>query len=172
MRFPGRRKHKHYFPVHERDPLTAHAGNPTPETKLHVVGIDQTLVDIDARVPDELLAKYALPKGASSIIANDAAAELYDELLAKQLVKYEFAGGTVGNTLHNYSLLADDGSILLGVMSEVIRIGTSGYRYLSNTSSRVNLDYLQPVDGPIGRCFALVTPDGERTFAIDCVMPA
>jgi inosine kinase len=51
-------------------------------------------------------------------------------------------------------------------MSEVIRLGTSGYRYLSNTSSRVNLDHLQPVDGPIGRCFALVTPDGERTFAI------
>src|SRR5690606_32648617 len=23
-----------------------------------------------------------------------------------------------------------------------------------------------PVDGPIGRCFALVTPDGERSFAI------
>ena len=72
----------------------------------------------------------------------------------------------MGNTLHNYSLLADGASILLGVMSENIRIGTSGYRYLSNTSSRVNLDHLQPVDGPIGRCFALVTPDGERTFAI------
>jgi hypothetical protein len=82
------------------------------------------------------------------------------------LISYEFAGGTVGNTLHNYSLLADDASILLGVMSETIRVGTSGYRYLSNTSSRVNLDHLQPVDGPIGRCFALVTPDGERTFAI------
>ena len=166
MRFPGRRKHKHYFPVHERDPLIAHVGNRAPETKLHVVGIDQTLVDIDARVSDELLASFALPKGASSIIANDVAARLYNTLLADKLVQYEFAGGTVGNTLHNYSLLADDASILLGVMSEVIRIGTSGYRYLSNTSSRVNLDYLQPVDGPIGRCFALVTPDGERTFAI------
>jgi len=72
----------------------------------------------------------------------------------------------VGNTLHNYSLLADDASILLGVMSENIRIGTSGYRYLSNTSSRVNLDHLQPVDGPFGRGFRLVRPDGERTFAI------
>jgi sugar/nucleoside kinase (ribokinase family) len=30
----------------------------------------------------------------------------------------------------------------------------------------VSLDHLQPVDGPIGRCFALVTPDGERSFAI------
>ena len=94
------------------------------------------------------------------------ASALYEELLAERLVSSEFAGGTVGNTLHNYSLLADDASILLGVMSDPIRVGTSGYRYLSNTSSRVNLDHLQPVDGPIGRCFALVTPDGERTFAI------
>ncbi len=166
MRFPGRRKHKHYFPVHERDPLVHHAGRLAPEQKLHVVGIDQTLVDIDARVSPELIAAFGLPKGGSTLIDNERAARLYDTLFSEQLIKYEFAGGTVGNTLHNYSLLADDGSILLGVMSESIRVGTSGYRYLSNTSSRVNLDYLQPVDGPIGRCFALVTPDGERTFAI------
>lgn len=170
MRFPGRRKHKHYFPVHERDPLMQHAGNPAPEAKLHVVGIDQTLVDIDARVPEALIAEFGLPKGGSTIIDSARAARLYDTLLAEKLISYEFAGGTVGNTLHNYSLLADDGSILLGVMSDVIRVGTSGYRYLSNTSSRVNLDYLQPVDGPIGRCFALVTPDGERTFAISAGM--
>jgi len=130
------------------------------------VGIDQTLVDIDARVPPELLARYGLARGTSMVIPNDLATALYEELLENKCISYEFAGGTVGNTLHNYSLLADDGAILLGVMSENIRVGTSGYRYLSNTSSRVNLDRLQPVDGPIGRCFALVTPDGERTFAI------
>jgi len=165
MRFPGRRKHKHYFPVHERDPLLQHAIR-QPEARRHLVGIDQTLVDIDARVPDALLTRYGLPRGGSTVIPGDLAAALYDELHAQGLISYEFAGGTVGNTLHNYTLLADDASILLGVMSEVIRVGTSGYRYLSNTSSRVNLDHLQPVDGPIGRCFALVTPDGERTFAI------
>lgn len=167
MRFPGRRKHKHYFPVHVVDPLVQ---RPPPEDrntfKTHVVGIDQTLVDIDARVPDELPGRYGLPKGGSTVIADEVAARLYDELLTKKLIHHEFAGGTIGNTLHNYSLLADDASILLGVMSEEIRLGTSGYRYLSNTSSRVNLDHLQPVAGPIGRCFALVTPDGERTFAI------
>lgn len=166
MRFPGRRKHKHYFPVHARDPLLQHAGVEPPRARTHVVGVDQTLVDIDARVPDELLARYALPRGASTVIEAAQAARLYDELLGGGMISYEFAGGTVGNTLHNYSLLADDASILLGVMSAEIRLGTSGYRYLSNTSSRVNLDHLQPVDGPIGRCFALVTPDGERTFAI------
>lgn len=166
MRFPGRRKHKHYFPVHERDPLLQAAGLHGVKARTHVVGVDQTLVDIDARIPEELLARYDLPKGASTVIPNDRAAALYDELLTNERINYEFAGGTVGNTLHNYSLLADDASILLGVMSEEIRLGTSGYRYLSNTSSRVNLDHLYPVQGPIGRCFALVTPDGERTFAI------
>ena len=167
MRFPGRRKHKHYFPIHERDPLLHHAGVDAPETKVHLVGIDQTLVDIDARVTDDLLARYDLSKGGSTVVASDRAAQLYEELFAQKRISHEFAGGTVGNTLHNYSLLADDASILLGVMSDPIRVGTSGYRYLSNTSSRVNLDHLQPVDGPIGRCFALVTPDGERTFAIN-----
>lgn len=166
MRFPGRRKHKHYFPVTARDPLIA-SSHPMPRrSSTHVVGVDQTLVDIDARVSDSLLAAYALPKGGSTVIDSERATRLYDQLLGEKLISYEFAGGTVGNTLHNYSLLADDASVLLGVMSESIRLGTSGYRYLSNTSSRVNLDHLQPVDGPIGRCFALVTPDGERTFAI------
>jgi inosine kinase len=167
VRFPGRRKHKHYFPVHARDPLLHHAGHEARHVKGHVIGIDQTLVDIDARVPAELLDRYGLKKGLSTLIDDERAARLYDELLLGGLISSEFAGGTVGNTLHNYSLLADDASILLGVMSENIRVGTSGYRYLSNTSSRVNLDYLQPVDGPIGRCFALVTADGERTFAIN-----
>jgi inosine kinase len=170
VRFPGRRKHKHYFPVNARDPLFQHAGLSLPKAKTHIVGIDQTLVDIDARIPEELLTRYQLPKGGSTIIASDVAARLYEELLAEKLISYEFAGGTVGNTLHNCSLLADEASILLGVMSENIRLGTSGYRYLSNTSSRVNLDHLQPVDGPIGRCFALVTPDGERSFAISAGM--
>jgi inosine kinase len=165
MRFPGRRKHKHYFPVHARDPLIARAPE-APVARLHVLGIDQTLVDIDARVPEALLTRYGLAKAASTVIDDARAARLYEELLDGKLITSEFAGGTIGNTLHNYSLLADDASILLGVMSESIRIGTSGYRYLSNTSSRVNLDHLQPVNGPIGRCFVLVTPDGERTFAI------
>lgn len=166
MRFPGRRKHKHYFPVQTRDPLLTR-GFPEQTTRTHVVGVDQTLVDIDARVPEELLQRHSLPKGASTVIPDELATRLYDELLLGKLISSEFAGGTIGNTLHNYSLLADDASILLGVMSEEIRLGTSGYRYLSNTSSRVNLDHLQPVAGPIGRCFALVTPDGERTFAIN-----
>ena len=78
----------------------------------------------------------------------------------------EFAGGTVANTLHNYSVLSDSRSILLGVMSEQISVGSYAYRYLCNTSSRVDLDHLQPVQGPIGRCFTFVSQDGDRSFGI------
>jgi inosine kinase len=51
-------------------------------------------------------------------------------------------------------------------MSENIRVGDYSYGYLCNTSSKVDLTQLQPVDGPIGRCYTLITPDGERTFGI------
>lgn len=68
--------------------------------------------------------------------------------------------------MHNYSVLADDRSVLLGVMCSNIEIGSYAYRYLCNTSSRTDLNYLQGVDGPIGRCFTLIGESGERTFAI------
>ena len=67
---------------------------------------------------------------------------------------------------HNYSVLADDRSVLLGVMCRNIEIGGYAYRYLCNTSSRTDLDYLQGIDGAIGRCFTLIGDSGERTFAI------
>ncbi|OOE46094.1 inosine/guanosine kinase [Salinivibrio kushneri] len=166
MKFPGQRKSKHYFPVHARDPLL----NPASERgfkRPHVIGIDQTLVDIEAEVSDDFLERYGLSKGHSLVIDDERAEALYQELKDNNLVTHEFAGGTIGNTLHNYSALADDQSILLGVMSQDIRIGSYSYRYLCNTSSRMDLNYLQPVQGPIGRCYALIGDCGERTFAIN-----
>ncbi len=82
------------------------------------------------------------------------------------LITHQFAGGTIGNTMHNYSVLADDRSVLLGVMCSNVKIGSYAYRYLCNTSSRTDLNYLQGVDGAIGRCFTLIGESGERTFAI------
>ncbi|MGF1748822.1 MULTISPECIES: inosine/guanosine kinase [Vibrio] len=166
MKFPGQRKSKHYFPVHARDPLVSQAQSSKKMSKTHIVGIDQTLVDIEAKVDSSLIEKYRLSKGHSLVIDDKAAEALYTELKEKELITNEFAGGTIGNTLHNFSVLADDKSVLLGVMSSDIKIGSYGYRYLCNTSSRMDLNYLQGVDGAIGRCFTLITEDGERTFAI------
>ncbi|KMK20071.1 guanosine kinase [Pluralibacter gergoviae] len=165
MKFPGKRKFKHYFPVDARDPLLSTA----PEREASpswVVGIDQTLVDIEAKVDDAFIARYGLSVGHSLVIEDDVAEALYRELQQGGLISHQFAGGSIGNTLHNYSVLADDRSVLLGVMCRNIEIGGYAYRYLCNTSSRTDLDYLQGIDGAIGRCFTLIGDSGERTFAI------
>lgn len=166
MKFPGQRKSKHYFPVHARDPLVTQAAKNSRMARTHIIGIDQTLVDIEARVPNEFIEQYGLSKGHSLVIDDATAEALYLHLKNEGLITNQFAGGTIGNTLHNYSVLADDKSTLLGVMSNSIEIGSYGYRYLCNTSSRMDLNYLQGVEGSVGRCFALISEDGERTFAI------
>jgi inosine kinase len=166
MKFPGRRKNTHFFPVPVRKSIARPTETEGAGRRTRIVGIDQTLVDIEAHVTEALLGRHGLVKGESLVLDAALCGLLYEELLADNLIAAEHAGGTVGNTLHNYSMLADDDSVLLGVMSDNIKLGTSGYRYLCDTSSRVLLDHLQPVDGPIGRCLALITPDGERTFAI------
>ena len=166
MKFPGRRKSKHYFPVAKTTPLEHDVHLKQIPQSTHIVGIDQILVDIEAHVDIDFIEKYQLKLGNSLLIDEVVAEQLYRELVDKSLINSEFAGGTIGNTLHNYSILADDRSVLFGVMSENIKVGSYAYRYLCNTSSRVDLNYLQPVQGPIGRCFTLVTSCGERTFAI------
>ena len=165
MKFPGRRKYKHYFPVNTNNRLDR-AGQSLAHINTYVTGIDQNLVDITAHVSESVLNDFGLSRGASQLIDDDTAENLYNFLRDHDLIENQFAGGTIGNTLHNYSTLADDRSVQLGVMSETVAIGSYAYRYLCNTSSRVDLSYLQPVAGPIGRCFTLITPDGERTFGI------
>lgn len=166
MKFPGRRRHKHYFPVEAKDPLTNQLNATERLQRSYITGIDQIVVDIEAKVDQAFLDEFQLRRGMSQVIDSDITNALYDRLKLNDMVDFEFAGGTIGNTMHNYSVLADDRSVLLGVMSENIKIGSYAYRFLCNTSSRVDLNYLQPVDGPIGRCFTLIDETGERTFAI------
>ncbi len=166
MKFPGQRKSKHYFPVNTGDPLV----KPVREISHNqpvLCGIDQTLVDIEAHVSDEFLARFELKKGESLLISDEVAEAIYLELQQNDLIVSEFAGGTVGNTLHNYSILSESPSTLFGTMCDQIKIGSYAYQYLCNTSSKVNLNYLQPVSGPIGRCFTFISADGDRSFGIN-----
>ena len=167
MKFPGQRKSKHYFPVNARDPLMANMHQENPLARTYLVGVGQTIVDIEAKVDDDFLERHALSKGHSLVLDADRAERLYQELKERQLITHEYPGDTIGNTLHNYSVLADDRSVLLGVMSKDVNIGSYAYRYLCNTSCRMDLNNLQSVDGSIGRCYTLITADGERTFALN-----
>ncbi|RNC77202.1 inosine/guanosine kinase [Piscirickettsia salmonis] len=167
MRFPGKRKIKHYFPINSRGKTNCEHPSFSKRGNTYITGIAQVLVDIEAHVDESLLAEYGLQKGESLLIDDQTADNLYNYLKSNKLIISEYAGGTIGNSLHNYSVLADDISVQLGVMSKTISMQDPAYRYLCNTSSRVDLTHLQPVDGPIGRCITLITPDGERSFGIN-----
>lgn len=164
MRFPGKRKTTHYFPVSERGRVPFRAE--LSESQVYVVGIDQLLVDIEARVETDFLSHLGVARGASVLLDDEVVDRVYRQLRDDDLIVGEFAGGSIGNLLHNYSVLADDLSFLLGAITRQITVGDYAFHYVRNTSSRVRLNHLHPVDGPMGRAICFVTPDGERSFGI------
>ena len=90
MKFPGRRRHKHYFPVEDKDPLTNQIN---PESRLkrsYIVGIDQIVVDIEAKVDQAFLDEFGLQRGMSQVIDSDVTNALYDRLKLNDMVDYEF----------------------------------------------------------------------------------
>ncbi len=165
MKFPGRRKSKHYFPItsKERDSL---GSEPLNLSSIFVCGLDQLLVDIEIDVTDEFLSLHQFEKGQSFIIEDRLADEIYHDSKKSGLIRGEFPGGAVGNSLHNYSVLSDSSCVALGAINKKISVGDYAYNYLNKTSSLVDLSYLQPSDKPMGRALCFITPDLERTFAI------
>lgn len=165
MKFPGRRNTKHYFPVEEKqrrslDDEIHREGN------VYVAGLDQLLVDIEISVEEDFLLKNNFPKGESFIIEDHLADQIYWQYKNEGKVTGEFPGGAVGNTLHNFSILSECASVALGTINKNIEVGDYAFRYICNTSSKVNLTYLQPCAKPMGRALCFISPEGERTFAI------
>ncbi len=165
MKFPGRRKSKHYFPVTEKDRVSADHNYSTDES-YHIVGIDQLLVDIECHVEDSFLEAHGLKKGQSQIIEHEHCDRIYSLAKKEGRITGEYAGGSVGNTLHNFSVLSEERAVLLGAISRQITVGDYAFKYIASTSSKVDLNHLQPCERPMGRAICLITPDGERTFGI------
>jgi len=164
MRFPGKRKSKHYFPVADHSRVSFLEG--VGDARVYIVGIDHLLVDIEAWVEEAVLEELGIAKGASVLLEDATVDRVYGQLKSDGRIMGEFAGGSIGNTLHNYAVLADDQSFLLGVISRQITVGDYAFHYVRNTSSRVSLNYLHPTQGPMGRAICFITPDGERSFGI------
>lgn len=165
MKFPGKRKTKHYFPVSESGRISFDT-DINENTNVYIVGIDQLIVDIEAKVDFDFLDKFGIKKGESVVLSDQIIEEIYQELKANNCIVGEYAGGAIGNTLHNYSTLTDTRSIALGAISKNISVGDYAFKYICTTNSFVDFSYLKPVDGPMGRALCLLTPDHERSFAI------
>lgn len=165
MKFPGKRKTKHYFPVTESGRISFDADF-VENSSVYIVGIDQLIVDIEARIDYEFLQKFNIKKGESVVLKDDLVELIYAELKTQNAIIGEYAGGAIGNTLHNYSTLTDTRSIALGAISKNISVGDYAFKYICTTNSFVDFTFLKPVEGPMGRALCLLTPDHERSFAI------
>ena len=165
LKFPGKRKTKHYFPVTDsgRIPFDSDFSE---KGSVYLVGIDQLIVDIEAHVSFEFLLKFGIKKGESAVMTDDEIEAIYRELKNNGSIVGEYAGGAIGNTLHNYSVLSDSLSVALGAISKNISVGDYAFKYICTTNSFVDFSYLKPVAGPMGRALCLLTPDFERSFAI------
>jgi len=166
MRFPGQRKRTHFFPGGQAAQVQTAADSGSEAPAYDVVGIDQTILDVVLQCDDGVLSRFGLGKRCSVHMPEDALNEIYRFGHERGLIRSSLAGGAVGNTLHNYSVLSGRESLLLGAMSQNIHPADSAFRYIRTTSPLVNLEHMLTLDGPIGRAITFVSQDGERSFAI------
>jgi len=165
MKFPGKRKTQHYFPVGQT-PRTGFDSELIGHDKVYVVGLDQLIVDIEAQVSDDFLSQFRLKKGESIVVTDAILEEMYQIIKEQKKIVGTFAGGATGNTLHNYSVLSDDRSVALGAITGQFTVGDDAFKYLCSTNSHVDFSHLMPVPGNMARALCLITPDSERTFAV------
>lgn len=165
MKFPGKRKNKHYFPVGAKKRVSLDRSF-VDDKKIYITGIEQLLVDIEVHVDDSFLEKFGINKGQSQVLCDDKIEEIYQILQSEGRIVGQFPGGAIGNTLHNYSVLSDDVSVMLGTICENMSVNDYAFKYVCNTCSHVEFGHLKPINGQMARCICFISPDFERSFAI------
>jgi sugar/nucleoside kinase (ribokinase family) len=126
-------------------------------TKVEVLGLGNSLVDILAYADDDYLIAQDMVKGAMTLIDEDRAEALYAARVDPRVI----SGGSAANTIV--------GVASFGVAAAYI--GKVKHDQLGDTfaadirSTGVAFSTPQAAHGPAtGRCFVYVTPDGERTM--------
>lgn len=124
-----------------------------------IIGMGNALVDLMTRIDqDEILKQLQLPKGSMQLVDNETSKNVAAQ--TAQYPKVMASGGSAANTIH--------GLAKLGV--ETAFIGTIGQ---DETGDFFHQDMLASgifprlfrSETPSGVAIALVSPDGERTFA-------
>ena len=165
MRFPGQRIAKHYFPVR---PGTGPRVQPeVPPRPWQLLGLDQVLVDIEVHAPREFVEQAGLTVGESMGLDEGAFSVLMDRMDEAGFSCRYTPGGTVANTLNNYTLLSGEPAVLLGAIEATIHTGSAAFNFVALTDKSVDLRHLVGVDGPVGKAITFISPDGERSFAVN-----
>ena len=125
------------------------------------VGIGNVLIDILAQVENTCPDKFGLKKGAFNLVDERKIEEIMDAIIA--LNPKFVPAGSVANSVMGISNLG-------GKCAFIGRIGrdTHGKFYINQLKKSGVDPKLKECDlSATGRCLSLITPDHERTFAVN-----
>jgi inosine kinase len=166
MRFPGQRLAKYYFPVSEKRTSVMPAQE-DGDQRWYAVGLDEVLVDLEVHdCTPELVRELGLVPSESVQLAPDVLERLLERVTRMGLPRRFVAGGTVANTLANFTHLSGEPAVLLGTLPEVIRPGSPAFAYVAQTPRALSLEHLRSARGALGLAVTCFTPDGERSFGV------
>lgn len=125
-----------------------------------ILGIGSTLVDILSQLPnDDMLHQLNLPKGSMTYVKIEDAVKI-GEQLAQQYGSQRAAGDSAANTMSGLARLGAQSGFLTKMGKDEMG------EFFTHEMTRTGVEMLAlKNDTPTGRVIAMVTPDGERTFA-------
>ena len=132
----------------------------------YLVGLDEVLIDVEVTGSAELGRELGLVPGESVQLSDEQCRAFLHRLERDRIHRVYAAGGTVANTLNNYTHLSGEPALLLGAMQSTIRPGEPAFAYVAQTPKAVSLDYVCPVTGPTGIAITFIAPDGDRAFGV------
>jgi inosine kinase len=165
VRFPGDRVAKFYFPVTHRKTTVEPVRD--DEDRWYVIGLDEVLVDLEVYgCTIDFVRNIGLIPGESVNLETGAMDALLKRVKQSGLRWRYAAGGTVANTLANYTHLSGEPSVLLGAISDEISPSSPAFSYVAQTPKALSLNHLIGLKGNVGVAVTCFTPDGERSFGV------
>src|SRR5580698_6606387 len=126
-------------------------------SRFDVLGIGNAIVDVIARTEDDFLVAHGMRKGTMALIDEARAGAIYDAMGPA----VEISGGSAANTIVGCASLGGRAMFVGKVKDDALgRVFAHDIR-----AAGVGFDTPPASAGPsTGRCYVLVTPDGERTM--------
>ena len=124
-----------------------------------ILGIGSALVDILTQIPnDQILKDLNLPKGGMTYVDAKTSVEIGEKIahIGSQMA----SGGSAANTMSGLARLGIEAGFLSKIGTD--EVGAFFKKQMVETNVKPQL---LTSATPSGRVIAMVTPDGERTFA-------
>ena len=126
-------------------------------TRYDVLGIGNAIVDVIARAEEDFLLRQGMRKGGMALIDAARAEAIYQAMGPA----VEVSGGSAANTIVGVASLGARAAFIGKVKDDLL-----GRAFAHDIrAAGVTFATTPAADGaPTGRCYVLVTPDGERTM--------